>query len=79
MSRCDLLPVDALRGGALARDVVLEEAGAEVGDGRRGAAVLVGADRICAAVDLALQALGFLARGRRAPVGIAPMVNRRGR
>jgi hypothetical protein len=58
----------ALRRGALARQVFGLEAGTEIGDSRRGAALLDVANRVAAAVNQALQPLGFVTRCRRAPI-----------
>src|SRR6516165_3543019 len=65
----DLLAVAAYRRGPLARQVFDLEAGTEIGDSRRRAALLNIAYWIAAAVNLALQSLGLLARCRHAPVG----------
>src|SRR5262249_15535634 len=66
---CDLLPVDALCRWPLAWNVILLEAGGEVRNGRRGAALLLFTDRIAAAVDLALEPLGLFACCCCVPVG----------
>ena len=70
MSARDLLPIDPLRRGPLARNVILLEACAEVGHGGRCSVRLLLTDRVGTAVDLALEPLGLLASGRHAPVGM---------
>src|SRR5262249_30674672 len=65
----DLLAVVALRRRPLARDVVGEEALAEVGHRGSGAGGFLFADGIGTAVDLALEPLGFFGCRRGRPVG----------
>src|SRR4029077_13584649 len=64
----NLLPVIALGRWPLARDMLIEEARAQLGDGRGGSVRFLVADGISAAVDLALEPLGLLAGSGRAPV-----------
>src|SRR5262249_52037631 len=87
----DLLPIDPLGRWPLARKIVPLESRTEVGNDCRRAVLFLLTDRISAAVDGALESLGFLACcshtpiGKRAnrelplpPVGLAPIIQNEG-
>ena len=61
-------PVIDLRVRPLLGDVLLDEPGAQIGHGRRGAIRNMLANGIAPAVNVALERLGLLARGRNRPV-----------
>lgn len=65
----DLLPIDSLRAGPLAREIVPLEPRSEVGNGCRCSVFLLLADWVGAAINGSLEARGFLACRRGAPIG----------